>query len=30
MDKMYGSKAVHDRLNALGIKNKLISLKLET
>jgi hypothetical protein len=27
MDKMYGSKAVHDRLNTLGIKNKLISFE---
>ena len=27
MDKMYGSKAIHDRLNTLGIKSKLISFE---
>jgi predicted esterase len=27
MDKMYGSKAVSDRLNSLGIKNRLISFE---
>ncbi len=26
MDKMYGSKPVHDRLNSLGIRNKLVVL----
>ncbi len=26
MDKMYGSKPIHDRLSILGIKNKLVSL----
>ncbi|MGE0021959.1 MAG: alpha/beta hydrolase, partial [Draconibacterium sp.] len=26
MDKMYGSKTIHDRLNILGIKNKLVAL----
>lgn len=26
MDKMYGSKTIHDRLNVLGIKNKLVAL----
>lgn len=26
MDKMYGSKPIHDRLNILGIKNKLVAL----
>ena len=26
MDKMYGSKSVHDRLNSLGIRNRLIVL----
>lgn len=26
MDKMYGSKPIHDRLNVLGIKNKLVAL----
>lgn len=26
MDKMYGSKTIHDRLNFLGIKNKLVAL----
>lgn len=26
MDKMYGSKSVHDRLNSLGIRNRLIAL----
>lgn len=26
MDKMYGSKPVHDRLNSLGIRNRLIAL----
>lgn len=27
MDKMYGSKPIHDRLQMLGIRNRLISLK---
>ena len=27
MDKMYGSKSIHDRLQILGIKNKLVSLQ---
>ncbi len=27
MDKMYGSKPIHDRLQLLGIRNRLISLK---
>ena len=27
MDKMYGSKSIHDRLQMLGIRNRLISLK---
>ena len=27
MDKMYGSKPIHDRLQSLGIRNRLISLK---
>lgn len=26
MDKMYGSKSIHDRLNSLGIRNRLIAL----
>lgn len=26
MDKMYGSKTIHDRLSVLGIKNKLVAL----
>ncbi len=26
MDKIYGSKTIHDRLNFLGIKNKLVAL----
>lgn len=26
MDKMYGSKSIHDRLSILGIKNKLVAL----
>ena len=26
MDKMYGSKPIHDKLNSLGIRNKLIAL----
>jgi len=26
MDKMYGSKSIHDRLNALGNRNRLVSL----
>ena len=26
MDKMYGSKSIHDRLNYLGIRNRLIAL----
>jgi hypothetical protein len=26
MDKMYGSKPIHDRLSVLGIKNKLVAL----
>lgn len=26
MDKMYGSKSVHDRLNSLGIRNRLVAL----
>lgn len=26
MDKMYGSKPIHDRLQALGIRNRLVSL----
>jgi len=26
MDKMYGSKPIHDRLNILGLRNRLISL----
>lgn len=26
MDKMYGSKTIHDRLSILGIKNKLVAL----
>lgn len=26
MDKMYGSKVIHDRLQALGIRNKLVAL----
>lgn len=26
MDKMYGSKPIHDRLNSLGIRNKLVAL----
>lgn len=26
VDKMYGSKPIHDRLNSLGFRNKLISL----
>jgi pimeloyl-ACP methyl ester carboxylesterase len=26
MDKMYGSKPIHDRLNKLGIRNKLVAL----
>ena len=26
MDKMYGSKLIHDRLSILGIKNKLVAL----
>ena len=26
MDKMYGSKPIHDRLSILGIRNKLVSL----
>jgi hypothetical protein len=27
MDKMYGSKSIHDRLNSLGIRNRLIALQ---
>jgi pimeloyl-ACP methyl ester carboxylesterase len=27
MDKMYGSKPIHDRLNSLGIKNRLVSFE---
>ncbi len=27
MDKMYGSKAIHDRLNTLGITSKLVSFE---
>jgi hypothetical protein len=27
MDKMYGSKPIHDRLQILGIKNRLVSLE---
>jgi hypothetical protein len=27
MDKMYGSKSIHDRLKILGIRNRLVSLK---
>lgn len=27
MDKMYGSKSIHDRLKTLGIRNRLVSLK---
>ena len=27
MDKMYGSKPIHDRLNSLGINNRLVSLQ---
>jgi dienelactone hydrolase len=27
MDKMYGSKPIHDRLQILGIRNKLVSLE---
>ena len=26
MDKMYGSKSIHDRLNSLGISNRLVAL----
>ncbi len=26
MDKMYGSKSIHDRLNSVGIRNRLIAL----
>jgi hypothetical protein len=26
MDKMYGSKPIHDKLNSLGIRNRLIAL----
>ncbi len=26
MDKMYGSKSIHDRLNSLGIRNRLVAL----
>ncbi len=26
MDKLYGSKPIHDRLNSLGIRNRLIAL----
>ena len=26
MDKMYGSKPIHDKLNGLGIRNKLVAL----
>lgn len=27
MDKMYGSKSIHDRLQSLGIRNRLVSLQ---
>ncbi|HPE76468.1 MAG TPA: alpha/beta hydrolase [Draconibacterium sp.] len=26
MDKMYGSKSIHDRLNSVGIRNRLVAL----
>ena len=26
MDKMYGSKPIHDKLNSLGIRNRLVAL----
>jgi hypothetical protein len=26
LDKMYGSKSIHDRLNSLGIRNRLVAL----